>query len=134
MQHAILEGEPFLDYIVERITLQDAFPLVLRLLVLYSLVNGGLREKDYDTVRKEVIQTYGYEKMLTLYNLENAGLFVKKDGGKNYSAIRNKLRLVSDAGGENTTDMGYITSGYSPISTRLIETILKEGKLGAGRQ
>ena len=48
----------FLDYIVERITLQDALPLVLRLLVLYSLVNGGLRDKDFDTVRKEVIQVW----------------------------------------------------------------------------
>ena len=50
--------EQFLDYIVERITLQDALPLVLRLLVLYSLVNGGLRDKDFDTVRKEVIQVW----------------------------------------------------------------------------
>lgn len=56
MEHEILEGEQFLDYIVERITLQDALPLVLRLLVLFSLVNGGLKDKDYDTIRKEVIQ------------------------------------------------------------------------------
>ena len=56
MEHEIVEGEQFLDYIVERITLQDALPLVFRLLVLYSLVNGGLRDKDFDTVRKEVIQ------------------------------------------------------------------------------
>lgn len=58
MEHEIVEGEQFLDYIVERITLQDALPLVLRLLVLYSLVNGGLRDKDFDTVRKEVIQVW----------------------------------------------------------------------------
>ena len=58
MENEIVEGEQFLDYIVERITLQDALPLVLRLLVLYSLVNGGLRDKDFDTVRKEVIQVW----------------------------------------------------------------------------
>lgn len=51
-----MEGEQLLDYIVERITLQDALPLILRLLVLYSLVNSGLRGKDYDAVRKEIIQ------------------------------------------------------------------------------
>lgn len=56
MEHEILEGEQLLDYIVERITLQDALPLILRLLVLYSLVNSGLRGKDYDAVRKEIIQ------------------------------------------------------------------------------
>lgn len=26
----------------------------------------------------------------------------------------------------------YVTSGYSPISVRLVEMILKDGKLGAG--
>ena len=55
---SIDQNNLFLDYIVERITLQDALPLVLRLLVLYSLVNGGLRDKDFDTVRKEVIQVW----------------------------------------------------------------------------
>lgn len=107
MEREILEGEQFLDYIAERITLQDSLPLVLRLLVLFSLVNGGLKDKDYDTIRKEVIQTYGYESLLTLYNLEAAGLFTKKEGSRNYSAIRNKLRLVTDASGEDMNEMGF---------------------------
>ncbi|CBK20616.2 uncharacterized protein [Blastocystis hominis] len=115
MEHEILEGEQLLDYIVERITLQDALPLILRLLVLYSLVNSGLRGKDYDAVRKEIIQvgsgkrgatkTYGYSNLLTLYNLERAGLLGKREGGKNYAAIRNKLQLVKDVGGENAKEM-----------------------------
>lgn len=108
MEREILEGEQFLDYIAERITLQDSLPLVLRLLVLFSLVNGGLKDKDYDTIRKEVIQTYGYETLLTLYNLEAAGLFTKKEGSRNYSAIRNKLRLVTDVSGEDMNEMGYV--------------------------
>lgn len=108
MEREILEGEQFLDYIAERITLQDSLPLVLRLLVLFSLVNGGLKDKDYDTIRKEVIQTYGHETLLTLYNLEAAGLFTKKEGSRNYSAIRNKLRLVTDVSGEDMNEMGYV--------------------------
>lgn len=56
MEHEILEGEQLLDYIVERITLQDSLSVVLHHLILYSLVNSGLRAKDYDTVRKEIIQ------------------------------------------------------------------------------
>jgi singapore isolate B (sub-type 7) whole genome shotgun sequence assembly, scaffold_1 len=56
MEHEILNGEQLLDYIVERITLQDTLPRIMQLLCLYSLVNGGLRSKDYDTVRKEIIQ------------------------------------------------------------------------------
>lgn len=56
MEHEILNGEQLLDYIVERITLQDTLLRIIQLLCLYSLVNGGLRSKDYDTIRKEIIQ------------------------------------------------------------------------------
>ena len=56
MEHEILAGEHLLDYIVERVTLQDSLLRVTRFLCLFSLVNGGLRAKDFDTVRKEIIQ------------------------------------------------------------------------------
>lgn len=45
-----------MDYVVERITLQDGLESVLRLLALYSLVNGGLKGKELNTVRRELIQ------------------------------------------------------------------------------
>lgn len=38
MEHEILNGEQLLDYIVERITLQDTLPRIMQLLCLYSLV------------------------------------------------------------------------------------------------
>lgn len=56
MEHEILVGEQLLDYVAERITLQDSLESVLRLLALHSLVNGGLKEKEFNTVRKELIQ------------------------------------------------------------------------------
>ena len=56
MEHEILVGEQLLDYVAERITLQDSLESVLRLLALHSLVNGGLTEKEFNTVRKELIQ------------------------------------------------------------------------------
>ena len=40
----------------QEFALHTPLPLILRLLVLYSLVNSGLRGKDYDAVRKEIIQ------------------------------------------------------------------------------
>ena len=43
MEHEILIGEQLLDYVAERITLQDSLESVLRLLALHSLVNGGER-------------------------------------------------------------------------------------------
>lgn len=80
--------------------------------------------------------------MVLLYNMELAGVLTKRDGGKNYSAIRNKLQLVRDVDGQNESEMQwrrrwgvknrYLTSGYAPISARLIELLLKNGRLPAG--
>ena len=39
-----------------RVTLLDSLLRVTRFLCLFSLVNGGLRAKDFDTVRKELVQ------------------------------------------------------------------------------
>lgn len=74
--------------------------------------------------------------------LERSGLFSRREGGRNYSAIRNKLQLVKDVDGENQNEMqlrsagdvisSYVTSGYAPISARLVEWILREGRLPPG--
>ena len=47
--------------------------IVLRLLCLLSLSNGGLRATRFDLLRKLIIQTYGYKHLYTLCNFEKAG-------------------------------------------------------------
>lgn len=43
------------------------------------------------------MQTYGYEHMLSLHNLEKAGLLKPQTGGRNnYPTIRKTLRLWMD--------------------------------------
>lgn len=127
-----LEGENMLDFITERITLQESLMSILRLLCLYSAVNKGIRPKDYDQVRREIIQTYGYERMLQLYMLEKAGLLVRRDGGNNYTSVKNKLKLMrSDVDGSKMIDMNYVTSGFAPLIPRLIQTIVQTGTLSS---
>ena len=79
----ILMGENekgVLDYIEELINRQDKLSRVLRLLCLWSCVGNGLKAKTYDFFRKEIMQTYGYESILTLYNLEKLGMLKKQEG------------------------------------------------------
>jgi hypothetical protein len=52
--------------------------LVLRLMCLYSLTTGSIRYSRFDTIRRLIIQTYGYRHMFTLNNLEKAGLLKRK--------------------------------------------------------
>lgn len=53
---------------------------VLRMICLQSVINGGLKQKLFDFYRREILQTYGFEHILSLDNLEKAGLLVLQVG------------------------------------------------------
>jgi hypothetical protein len=47
---------------------------VLRLICMQSVTNSGLKLKVLEHYKREIIQTYGFQHILSLTNLENAGL------------------------------------------------------------
>ena len=51
---------------------EDLF-VVLRLMCLLSLTQGGVPKKYFDALRKEVLHSYGHEYMLLLSKLQDAG-------------------------------------------------------------
>ncbi|NP_001346442.1 vacuolar protein sorting-associated protein 33A isoform 2 [Mus musculus] len=74
-------------------------------------------------------KTYGYEHILTLNNLEKAGLLKAQTGGRNnYPTIRKTLRLwMDDVNEQNPTDISYVYSGYAPLSVRLAQLLSRPG-------
>ena len=46
---------------------------VLRLLVLLNECHQGLSRKHLDSLKQEILHTYGHEHLLTLSSLERAG-------------------------------------------------------------
>jgi hypothetical protein len=46
---------------------------VLRLLVLLNECHQGLSRRHLDSLKQEILHTYGHEHLLTLSNLERAG-------------------------------------------------------------
>ena len=71
------------------------------------------------------MQTYGYEYVFTLINLEKMGLLKKADGKGNFSAVRKGLRLVVDNVNEREPeDISYVYSGYAPLTVRLIQYLM----------
>jgi len=70
---------------------------ILRLLCLQSLFNGGLRQMQYDYFRKEIVQPFGYEHLITLQQLDAAKLFYLQTSSRNpYPQLRKHLKLVLD--------------------------------------
>lgn len=117
------------NYIEDCIAQKHPLIKVLRLVCLQSVCNSGLKQKVLDFYKREILQTYGYEHMLTLNNLEKAGLLKAQTGGRNnYPTIRKTLRLwMDDVNEQNPTDISYVYSGYAPLSVRLAQLLSRPG-------
>ncbi|XP_022373143.1 vacuolar protein sorting-associated protein 33A isoform X2 [Enhydra lutris kenyoni] len=117
------------SYIEDCIAQKHPLIKVLRLVCLQSVCNSGLKQKVLDYYKREILQTYGYEHILTLYNLEKVGLLKPQTGGRNnYPTIRKTLRLwMDDVNEQNPTDISYVYSGYAPLSVRLAQLLSRPG-------
>lgn len=121
------------EYIEEMINKQVPIVQVLRLLCLYSLVNNGLKPKQFEFFKKEILEAYGFEHIQTLDNLRRLGMLTKQVTTKNtYSLVRRSLSLIVDEVNEHApNDISYVYSGYAPLSVRLVQCVVQRGKDGA---
>lgn len=135
MERGLLDEEGFKDvqealstWIAKRAPLVS----VLRMLCLDSVVEGGLKASKLDGMRKELINSYGYELLFSLMNLEKAGLLTSREGrglggllggSAAWTTLRKALSLtVPEVDIEQPQDIHYVTAGYAPLSVRLIQS------------
>ncbi|KAL7287732.1 hypothetical protein TKK_0018117 [Trichogramma kaykai] len=116
------------SYIEDLIAQQEPLIKVLRLLCLQSITNSGLKQKLLDYYKREIIQTYGYQHLPTLLNLEKAGLLKVQQSVRQYTVLRKALRLtVEDESEIMPKDISYVHSIYAPLSIRLAEQLVQPG-------
>ncbi len=134
------------DTIEELISRDSPLATILRLLCLESTIAGGLRAKDLDTFRRQILHAYGFQHLLTLDKLESmellqprtsaSALLLPVGGGTgqpdrgtktNYAYLRKELRLIVDEYNEQDPgDVAYVYSGYAPLSIRIVQCILQK--------
>ncbi|KAI1936989.1 Vacuolar protein-sorting-associated protein 33 [Ophidiomyces ophidiicola] len=132
------------DLIEELIARNVPINSVLRLMCIESCVGGGFRHRDLENFKKQILQAYGYQHLVTLYALEKMELLQSRSsatamilptgssGGAsnlktNYGYLRKALRLIVDEVDEqNPNDIAYVYSGYAPLSIRLIQCIIQK--------
>lgn len=111
--------------------------MVLRLLCIESIVNGGLKEKDLMFFKKEILQTYGYQHLQTFSNLEKLGLLHARSPSKPnwFPTSRKQLGLISDQQDDlDSGDIAFTYSGYAPLSVRIVQCAIdKASVLGRKR-
>ena len=128
-----VESETCEEYVESAIARQVSLPIVLRLLCVMS-ATSGIRSKKYDQWKRDIVQTYGFHHILTLSNLEKAGLLSSNKKTSAFSAVRKQLRLVQASGraggggGERASDdIAYVYDGIAPLIVRLVEMAMRPG-------
>lgn len=133
-EHAMLMGETIFDQLEERVGSQEPILSVLRQFCLQSVTSGGIKAKNYDHIRRELVQTYGFEVMLALNSLEKAGFLRRRDTlwteSSGFSVARKSFRLINeDVDPRNPRDIAYVSQGhapgYAPLSARVVEFATK---------
>ncbi|KAI7959595.1 hypothetical protein MJO28_003386, partial [Puccinia striiformis f. sp. tritici] len=125
---------------------------ILRLLCLYSSVSGGIKPKSFETLKRDLLQTYGYEHVNLLIKLSNLSLLSSTGSGgsssvpggggimsgmtliggrSGFAGARKPLKLIVDEiDGPDPNDISYSYSGYAPLSVRIVESICFSKSLG----
>ena len=143
------------DTVEELIARDIPLPTILRLLCLESCISGGIRPRDLESFKRQILLAFGYQHLLTLDALEKMELLQPRSsanalllpipgtgsgGGTtaannpgtktNYNYLRKVLRLIMDEVNEqDPNDIAYVYSGYAPLSVRIIQCILQKSYL-----
>lgn len=102
---------------------------ILRLLVLISITQSGIKEKVHQELFKQYIDCYGFEEMNTLLNMEEMLLFVKKQSRYKYdwNRIMREFDIINEETQlKNPIDYSYVYNGYSPLSVKIIDYCMSE--------
>jgi hypothetical protein len=123
-----------IEYVKELIYKQEKLHIVLRLMCMLSLTTNGISVSVFEELKKEILQSYGYQNIFGLMALEQIGLlkskdksgvfdFVKKD---QFDLVRKEFKLFTFADSVQSTksDISYAYSGYAPLSVRMIQSVL----------
>ena len=77
--------EPNQEYIKECICRRYSPNVTLRLLCLLSSTYSGIPTAQYKELKRLHAHTYGYDHILTWFNLQRAGLLLEDSAGQNYA-------------------------------------------------
>jgi hypothetical protein len=69
----------YLVFLDDSTARQFDFYATLRLCCLYSVMEDGLPEKEYQFLHRQLLQAYGYRHLSTLHYLQRLGLFHQRD-------------------------------------------------------
>lgn len=101
---------------------------ILNLLIFESLTQGGI--KNYSSLKRDILNIYGYQKIFLFKNLETLGWLQEKVKLKKseFHQISEKLNLFyTNFVIGKVDDLSYVEQGFCPLSLKLIERAAEGG-------
>lgn len=113
-------------YIEDLIGQKADFKRVIRLICIQCIAASGFKPKILDYYKRELVHVYGIKTLLTLSNLEKAGILKTQTETRHYAVLRKTLNLTVDEVIEiSPKDISYVHSFYAPLTIRIVEQSLK---------
>lgn len=126
-----------LRQIDERIAWKDNVFYILRYFAILTHALGPqLKRKDYDAIKKDIVQTFGLQYLVLINALERAGLLYLPDTAKTSTVMKTNETILERLKREwnllqedqvnvsDPQDFYFVFYQYAPISIRFIERIV----------
>uniref|UniRef100_A0A0K2VAI7 Vacuolar protein sorting 33 homolog B (Yeast) [Strongylocentrotus purpuratus] n=1 Tax=Lepeophtheirus salmonis TaxID=72036 RepID=A0A0K2VAI7_LEPSM len=137
IEHGIVRGQCLKEaiQIIEELMAQlCSMDIVIRLMALASICHNGFSSGDYESLRRQFVQAYGFEKMHILRTLQKRGLVFKKDSNRKHSfqTFATKVNLIPKSQESvsltEPSDPSYVFNGaYTPLISRIVESFMGKG-------
>lgn len=115
--------------------------IVIKLCCILSLTKNGVRDKEFQLLKKEIIDKFGIETMFQFEMLFNYGFFTNKtqfghlktNAWKDYHNINTYFELIpqieNDNDPSNPKDLSFAFCGIVPLSIRILEAMFDRSKI-----
>lgn len=122
----------------ERIAWKDDIYCVIRYLAIATQAAGAqIKRKDYDSIKRDILQTYGFQYIVLFHALEQVGIISLTEQTKTstlsrsvesqFERIKREFRLLQEDGEPNLIepqDLFYVYYQYAPLTIRFVERIV----------
>eukprot|EP00096_Caligus_rogercresseyi_P015805 TRINITY_DN8282_c0_g1_i1.p1 TRINITY_DN8282_c0_g1~~TRINITY_DN8282_c0_g1_i1.p1 ORF type:complete len:567 (-),score=152.25 TRINITY_DN8282_c0_g1_i1:64-1764(-) len=138
IEHGLVRGKCLKEALclIEELMAQlCSMHIVIRLLALTCICHNGLSSRDYEAMRKQFVQAYGFDQMHVLRTLQNRGLVYKNtSSGKRttFQTLASRCNLIpknqESVSLSEPKDPSYVFNGaYYPLIARIVESFLGKG-------
>jgi len=125
MEHQIIQGCNMKDIMTQleaKMVRKYNMYTVLRLMSLLSTTNSGLKQAEFDQLRRGFIMCYGYQEISTILNLQDARLLKVRDKKFDWDKLKSELNLVNEEVKiDQPESIHYVFGGMAPISVSVLE-------------